>query len=48
MTTVCVSSLAIGVILDLKLQNKIPKLKNIISFDPVEDVEVTLASQVGF
>jgi len=48
MTTVCVSKLTIGVILDLKSQNRIPKLKNLILYDLAEDLHITLASQVGF
>lgn len=48
MTTVCVSKLTIGVVLDLKSQNRIPKLKNLILYDLAEDLHITLASQVGF
>jgi long-subunit acyl-CoA synthetase (AMP-forming) len=44
MTTVCVSKLTIGVVLDLKSQNRIPKLKNLILYDLAEDLHITLAS----
>jgi len=44
MTTICVSKSTIGVILDLKSQNKIPKLKNLILYDLAEDLHITLAS----
>ena len=44
MTTVCVSKLTIGAVLDLKSQNRIPKLKNLILYDLAEDLHITLAS----
>lgn len=44
MTTVCVSKITIGVVLDLKVQNRIPKLKNLILYDYAEDLHITLAS----
>jgi len=42
-----VSNKTIGVILDLKAQEKLEFLKNIIVFDHVEDMHITLATQVG-
>jgi len=44
MTSICVSRSTIGVILDLKSQNRLPKLKNLILYDLAEDLHITLAS----
>lgn len=45
---ICASKATIGVLLDMKSKDIIPKLKNIILFDTPEDAHITLASQVGF
>lgn len=47
MTTVCVSQKTIGFILDLKSKGKLENVKNLILFDTVEDVHITLSTQVG-
>ena len=48
LSVICVSKATIGVLLDMKSKDLIPKLKNIILFDTPEDAHITLASQVGF
>lgn len=47
LASICVSKKTIGVILDLKAQNKIAHLKNLILFDAAEDIHITLSTQVG-
>jgi hypothetical protein len=44
LVTLCVSRKTIGVILDLKSQEKLKYLKNIIVFDQTEDMHITLAT----
>lgn len=48
LSVICVSKATIGVLLDMKSKDLIPKLKNIILFDTPEDAHIALASQVGF
>lgn len=44
MRTLCVSQTTVGQILDLKSKGKLPELNNIILYDTVQDVHVTLAT----
>lgn len=46
--TICVSNNTIGVILDLKSKNLLPKCKHLITFDLPEPEHFKLAKQVGF
>ena len=47
LTTICVSQATIGAILDLASKEKISKLKNIVLYDQLNDIQITLATQLG-
>ena len=45
--TLCLSASTIQIVLDLKSNNKLPFVKNIILYDQPEDIHIALATQVG-
>ena len=45
--SICVSRKTIGLILDLKSQDKLKHIKKLIMFDRMDDIHTTLASQCG-
>ena len=47
MTSVCVSSPTISMILDLKSKGKLPHVKNLIMYDTPEEIHHTLTSNAG-